>query len=89
MTPAPKRRWLRLGEPWGLLAKTNPRATSRSVAIHAMIGALGGTSLWLALQNWKFGWALPTWTVLIAAAGAAGIAAIFEWQVDDDDEDVC
>ena len=24
-----------------------------------------------------------------AAAGAAGIAAIFEWQVDDDDEDVC
>src|SRR4051794_17071332 len=45
MTRAPKRRWFWFGEPWGLLAKTNPKATTSSILRRAIVVAAMGAGL--------------------------------------------
>jgi hypothetical protein len=68
--------------PMGLLDKTNPKATRRSVLRHAILGAIGVPAFFFALGkpavrvNWPV--LLPVFAVL-----GAGIAALAEWQLDD------
>ncbi|HJT34803.1 MAG TPA: hypothetical protein VJ783_22440 [Pirellulales bacterium] len=86
----------RLADNWfdnlmGLLDKTNPTATWQSVTRHAIIGAVLSPALFLAFgkpavrEHWCA--LLPVFAILGAA-----VAAILEWQLDDnpdesDDED--
>lgn len=66
----------------GLLDKTNPRATRRSVIRHAIIGAVTVPAFFLVLgkpavrEHWRV--LLPVLMIC-----GAGIAALIEWQVDD------
>jgi hypothetical protein len=66
----------------GLLDKTNPRATRRSVILHAILGAVVVPDFFLALGKPEFRahWAvfLPVFAVL-----GAGIAALAGGQVYD------
>jgi hypothetical protein len=66
----------------GLLDKTNPRATRRSVICHAILGAVVVPAYFFALGKPEFRahWAVffPVFAVL-----GAGVAGLFEWQVDD------
>jgi hypothetical protein len=84
---APKRRWVAYGEPWGLLAKTNPKATVRSLIRHAIGWAVAGVATFWALVYWKDG-SIDYWP-----AKSIGFAALFgcvgglmEWQIDDSDD---
>lgn len=85
MTRAPKRRWFRLGEPWGLLAKTNPKATTSSVLRRAIVVAATGAGLFGMLIYFRTE-PTPSWQIKIALWGLACgfLGALFEWQVDDD-----
>ena len=69
----------------GLLDKTNPAATRKSVIRWAIFGAIGATIMvFLQLRSLPRRYLLP---ILIAAAVAgAGIGALIEWQLDDDEE---
>jgi hypothetical protein len=64
----------------GLLDKTNPSATRRSVICHAILGAVVVPAFFFALGKPQFRahWAvfLPVFAVL-----GAGVAALYEWQV--------
>jgi hypothetical protein len=66
----------------GLLDKTNPRATRRTVICHAILGAVVIPALFFTLgkpairARWMA--LLPVFAVL-----GAGVFAIGEWQVDD------
>jgi hypothetical protein len=86
MTPYPKCRWFSYGKPCGLLAKTNPNATTRSITWHAAAYGLAGLPLWYAMQRWKWEGAAPLWTIVPTCLFLAGIAAIIEWQIDDSDD---
>jgi hypothetical protein len=66
----------------GLLDKTNPRATRRSVIRHSILGAVVVPAFFFALGKpaIRAHWAafLPVFAVL-----GAGVFALVEWQVDD------
>ena len=70
------------GSPMGLLDKTNPRATRRSVIRHAIIGALLAPACFFVFgkaairEHW--GVFLPIFALLGAVVGA-----VCEWQLDD------
>ena len=83
----PKRAWFRYGEPWGLLAKTNPNSTPTSVLWKAIFGGLTGTVVWLALQHWQWRNA-PLWTLLPVALLIAFVAGLAEYQNNDRDDHV-
>ena len=67
----------------GLLDKTNPRATRKSVILHAILGAISVPTFFFAVgkpgvrAHWHV--LLPVFAVL-----GAGVAALCEWQMDDD-----
>jgi hypothetical protein len=86
MTPAPNRRWFRLGEPWGLLAKTNQNATRRGVATWAIIGAVG-CGLIAVLQEFRTGFFLPFWAWPVWIAFGGFVGGLIEWQIDDTDDE--
>ena len=66
----------------GLLDKTNPNATRRSVIRHAALGAIGVPAFFFALgkpavrTHWRA--LLPVFAVL-----GAGVYALVEWQLHD------
>jgi hypothetical protein len=66
----------------GLLDKTNPRATGRSVICHAILGAVVMPIFFFALgkPEIRAHWALllPVFAIL-----GAGVFALCEWQMDD------
>jgi hypothetical protein len=81
--PAPKRRWFRYGEPWGLLARDNPSATWKSVARRALL--FGVTYPWLyAVVIYFRDEPTPHWPAKLAACaiGFMAIGALAEWQRD-------
>ena len=63
----------------GLLGKTNPKATARSVIRQALCGGMMGAAVFLLFfkPSYKEVWpvALPLWVLL-----CAGVGAICEWQ---------
>jgi len=71
----------------GLLSKTNPRATRRSVLRRAVFQFFFGASLYLLFCLWNerlravLPVALPLWAI-----GCALIGALFEWQFADEDD---
>jgi 4-hydroxybenzoate polyprenyltransferase len=76
-------RWF-LGEPWGLLEKTNPRATSWTLLKNAVLGAVTGGALYGAVIFFRHE-PTPHWLAKLCAwaLGVAMIAALSEWQVGD------
>jgi hypothetical protein len=80
----PCRRWFRFGEPWGLLAKTNPRASWSSVVRRAIKGAVVGPAIYGALIYLR---GLPTEylcaKLVVCSLLFAFIAGVVEWQVDE------
>jgi hypothetical protein len=70
----------------GLLDKTNPKATPRSVLLWAMAWAgIGAFLFFLAFkpayrEAWRI--ALPIWVLL-----CAGVGALVEWQVADEGDE--
>lgn len=68
----------------GLLERTNPHATPKSVLRHAGITGIVGGVVYLVLSIWKPNlrdvWPilLPVWVLLCADVGG-----LYEWQVDD------
>ena len=82
----PRRRWFQFGEPWGLLAKTNPRASWLSVARHAITGAVFGP---IAYGTLIYFGGLSTKYLeakLIVCSLLVGFsAALCEWQINRDD----
>jgi hypothetical protein len=70
------------GAPMGLLDKTNPRATRQSVVRDAIIGAVVVPAFLFAIGKPAI---RPHWPVLLPvfAILGAGVAALYEWQVDD------
>ena len=71
----------------GLLDKTNPHATRKSVIQWAIFGAVAGP-LFLLFIIWN---KVPVrfWWIILAAATifGAGIGALMEWQLDDQPND--
>jgi hypothetical protein len=69
----------------GLLDKTNPKATTKSVLFAAARNAaIGAIVFFVAFKaDYVKAWpvTLPIWLLL-----CAGVGAICEWQVSDDDE---
>lgn len=72
----------------GLLSRTNPKATARSVLRRSLLTVITATILWgvcLWLRpnpKWQ-----PTWSAFAAwLTIAAGVGAIYEWQVVEDDD---
>jgi hypothetical protein len=84
--PKGKRRWFQFGEPWGLLAKTNPRASFRSVLRQAFVGAIIGPVLFGCVTYFR---GLSTDYLAIklslCSLSFAFIAGLCEWQIDDSD----
>ncbi len=87
-SPAPKRRWFRYGEPWGLLAKTNPHATRGSVARHGIAWAAVGAMIYWGFVYFK-DWSTDHWLAksLSLAIFLGLIGVLTEWQIDDSDDD--
>jgi hypothetical protein len=83
MTPSPNRRWFRFGEPWGLLAKANAKATPSSIVKRAILYGITYPWIYAALiyfrQEATAGWPLKI-TLCVAAFMALG--ALAEWQRD-------
>ena len=88
-----RRRWLRYGEPWGLLAKTNSKATRRSVITHAFLAgvifpAIYGVLMWAGLvRDFWTGHDKKIQAVLLLGfvVFSAFIGGLSEWQVEVDD----
>jgi hypothetical protein len=84
--PNRKRRWFRYGEPWGLLAKTNPRASWSSVARRALAGAVLGPVAYGAIVYFRRD---PTEYLAIKLTVASVLCAfvygVCEWQFDEDE----
>jgi len=82
----PRRRWSKFGGPWGLLAKTNPRASWSSVVRHAIAGAVFGPTAYGALIYFRgllteyLGAKLVVSSLLFAF-----VAGVVEWQVDEEE----
>ena len=74
-------------EPWGLLDKTNPRATVSSTAAHALGWSIVGAIGYGSLIYW-FGWSVNYWLFWTIFLGFCG--GLMEWQLDDgpDDDDI-
>ncbi len=70
----------------GLLDKTNPKATPRSVLLWSMMwGGIGAALFFLAFKPaWREAWqiTLPLWVLL-----CAGVGALVEWQVADEGDE--
>ena len=72
----------------GLLDKTNPHATRRSVARWAVFGAVSAPLLILLMNRLHGREGYPWIILLLAAIFGAVISALVEWQLDDGlDED--
>lgn len=71
----------------GLLSKTNPKATFRSVLRRAVLQLIIGAALYLLFCLWNeklraiWPLALPLW-----ALGCALVGALFEWQIAEEDD---
>jgi hypothetical protein len=69
----------------GLLDKTNPRATRRSVLLKSTVSAVVGAIVFLLAFKpaYRAAWrvALPIWVLL-----CAGVGALWEWQVRDESD---
>jgi hypothetical protein len=88
MTPS-RRRWFHYGEPWGLLAKVNRKATISSVAWHALQQAifgllLCGIAVYLGFMTTEFLIA----KLLVSSLLLAFIGGLMEWQIGDIDDDI-
>ncbi|MEX2118360.1 MAG: hypothetical protein WD847_02015 [Pirellulales bacterium] len=82
-----RHRWLRYGRPWGLLEKTNPKATLGSVVRHAILWGivmplLFGVLMWLGGADAS---KIQVWMVVFAVLGTF-IGGLVEWQGGDDCE---
>lgn len=76
-------KWLGIEE-----SKTNPNATGRSTLIAAGKGALTGGVFMLGYLFWVGKLADGWWWVIVFTLGTAFVAALFEWQSGDlDDEE--
>ncbi len=75
----PKRRWFKFGEPWGLLAKTNPKATTSSALRRAIVVAATAAGLYGILIYFRAE-STPSWQIKISLWSLACglIGALFE-----------
>ncbi len=67
----------------GLLDKTNPKATPKSVAKHAALGALIGLGFYGLLLRKGHGGILPFLAFVVLGAFASGL---LEWQMGPDED---
>lgn len=86
---APKRHWfpdwLRYGPRWGLLEKTNARATPTSVMRWAVAGAVGG-ALFGVYYSYRIGHWLPLLATPLLVVGGSFLGGLLEYQLDDGDD---
>ena len=73
---APRRRWHEAK----FFAKTNKKATPRSVALHAIAWGVIGVAVW-AWMNSRIAGGVPLWLLPTIAIGFAAAGAIVEWQM--------
>jgi len=70
-----------------LLKKTNPKATGRTVARHAVSVSLIGTSLYALIHWWNNRWTEWPTSLVAASVLLLLVGGLWEWQVPREEDD--